>query len=91
MIDELVRLLGLSNQTSTKKHIEIVCGCAFEPHGRASETWEIYWTLTLPHIPYHWRSTTGWRKGENDRAMWFQDRTFSSVVDQTIRFLKEKP
>lgn len=91
-MDELERVLKIpcSPTTSGKEFIKVVCGVDFEPHGRASETWEIVWKLTLPQIPLHWKSTTGWRPGTADKSMFFSGRTFNDVVQQAISFLKER-
>jgi len=67
------------------------CYCDFEGHGRASETWEEHWRLTIPNIPYHWRTTNGWRKGTAKGGMRFHGRTPGVVIQRALRFLDEMP
>jgi hypothetical protein len=90
-MDELVKLLHISCApgSENKDFIRVTCGVAFEPHGRASEAWEIFWKLVLPFYYWSWKSTTGWRRGNTDDPMEFTGRTFESVVSKAIAFLKE--
>ena len=104
-IDELRRLLRVPNLLSLQcTFVEIKCYSDFEGHGRASETWEEHWELTLPTIPAYWHSTKGWRLCEKtdplgidfindssiiDRKMSFHGKTFDNVVTNAIAFLKE--
>jgi len=90
-MDELLRLLNISCAPGTdeKEFIRVSCCVGFEPHGIASETWEIFWKLELPQIPYHWKSTAGWRRGATDKPMTFSGRTFENIVQRAIVFLRE--
>ena len=94
-LKELDKLLNLGSKLSPGYHqakfIELDCGQDFEGHGRASETWELYWRLTLPHIKHHWKSTTGWRVGTSDGPISFHGRTALEVIQRAITFLKECP
>lgn len=50
---ELVKLLGvwqMGPMHNSRTVFRLECRIEFEPHGRASETWEPLWILTLPHI-----------------------------------------
>ena len=91
-MDELLKLLKISCDPNTagKEFINISCKVGFEPHGRASETWEIYRILTLPQIPQYVKFTDGWKKLEScDLPMRFQGRTYDKVIQKAIIFLKE--
>lgn len=91
MIEKLEKLLRVrcSPSTDGKEFIRLSCQVDFEPHGRASETWEVVWFLTLPQIPHHWRSTSGWRKGTTDAPIQFKGRTATRVIARAISFLEE--
>lgn len=74
------------------KFIILTCGQTFEGHGRASETWELYWTLQLPHILHHWKHTRdGWIVGTSSGCISFHGRTALDVIQQAIKFLEECP
>ena len=90
-LDELKQLLGVCPNPGTdhKEFIRLSCKVEFEPHGRASETWEWAWYLVLPQIPHHWKSTTGWRRGTTDQPMRFKGRTAQEVTNKAAAFLKE--
>ena len=88
---ELEKLLKIhaGPRTDGKDFVQISCHVDFEPHGIASETWEVIWFLQLPQIPHHWPSTTGWRKGTTDKPISFSGRTLSEVIIKATVFLKE--
>ena len=94
-LKELQTLLELGSKLSPTYHqvkfIQLECGQDFEGFGRASETWELYWRLILPHIKGHWKSTTGWRVGTSDSPMSFHGRTALEVIQKAIKFIKECP
>jgi hypothetical protein len=60
----------------------------FEPHGRASETFEWIWYLELPTTPHYWKSTVGWVKGKGSH-MKFKGRTAKEVVGRAKQFFEE--
>lgn len=68
--------------------ITIRVGNDFEPHGRASEDWEIIVTLTLYGVPRYWLSNTGWRLGNDFIPMQLNGRTLEDVIRQAIAFLE---
>ena len=74
--------------TLVQNCISITAAYEFEPYGRASETWEIIWRLTLPCVAYYWKSTAGWKKGEG-KGMEFKGRTSQEVIDKAFQFMKE--
>lgn len=89
---------SLNNYPNIKKYIQsvldrrdcfvITAGYLFEPHGRASETWEETYVLSFPHIPYYYYLITGWEtKGES--KMYFQGRTLENIFKQAEKFLAE--
>lgn len=88
---ELEKLLRInpSPRAEEEKFVEITCQVGFEPHGRASEDWEVFWVLTLPQVARHWKSTSGWRKGAAGWPMSFKGRTLEDVLLQAIAFLQE--
>jgi hypothetical protein len=92
-MEELIKELGLHYECAPKNHgkdfIVIKCSCEFEPHGRATETWELLWTLELPQIPWHVKLITGWKKGKTNLPMRFSGRTLDSVIKKAITFAKE--
>ncbi len=75
--------------TDGKEFIRISCQVGFEPHGRASETWEVVWFLTLPQIPHHWKSLSGWRRGTTDAPIQFKGRGPVEVIARATAFLNE--
>ena len=89
---ELEMLLGL-HSTMDGSHIKISCTTEFEPHGRASETWEVVWFLELLNVPWRWKSTKeGWIEPEGvvgHPCMNFKGRTLDDVLTKAINFLKE--
>lgn len=91
LLDELRRLIGspgpgLDGQT----FIQLTCTCDFEPHGRASETWEMVWTLEIPLVQHHWRNVRDeWIRGSNNAPMRFRGRYPYDVIREAIEFMKE--
>jgi len=83
----LVKRLPRSYSAPSQDLVNIRVGNDFEPHGRASEDWEIIWTLTLPTVPFHWLSTTGWRLGQSNAGMLFNGETLDEVVDKATEFM----
>lgn len=94
-LKELENLLNVWSKLSPTYHqakfIQLECGQDFEGHGRASETWELYWRLTLPHIKGYGRFIDGWRIGKGEWPMSFHGRTALEVIQKAITFLKECP
>lgn len=71
---------------NTITHLEINCQTGFE-RGNAHEDVGVEWTLTLPNIPHHWMSTTGWRKGSTDKPINFTATSLMQVVNKAVEFL----
>jgi len=68
----------------------ITCSSEFEPHGRASETWEIIWRLSIPKIPHHWLNLNLlWVRGKTDKPIEFTGRTIDEVVLQALNFVRD--
>lgn len=62
----------------------------FEPHGRASETWEYDWILELPWCYHHYHHMReGWKKGRNDHMATFHARSLQKVLRAATEFLIE--
>jgi hypothetical protein len=70
---------------------KLICGVGFEPHGRASETWEVYWQIELPKTPWYWKSTNGWVKGNPNVHMKFHEKTLEGALAKALTFLQEVP
>jgi len=68
--------------------IRLTVGYEFEPHGRASEDFELIWKLKLCCVSYYWKSTSGWKKGEG-KGMEFKGMTYQEVIDKAFKFLTE--
>ena len=90
-IRELVKTLRLHSKLSPIYHdkdlLVIKCRCGFEPHGRASDTWEMIWRIELPYVQYYWKSTTGWRPGTPGLNMKFKGRTLYEAMMKLSSFL----
>ena len=84
---DLVSRLPKAYSASRQDLMTIRVGNDFEPHGLASEDWEITRTLTLHTVPFHWLSTTGWQQGTTDKGMRFYGRTLDESVDKATKFL----
>jgi hypothetical protein len=69
----------------------LTCENGFEPHGRASETWETLWRLVLPDVPAHWwHMREGWKPCTGNAVpMQFRGRTPGDVVTAAVAFLRE--
>lgn len=96
MLDDIFKkinnILGdykyLSPEYHKFKFMTIEFGQDYEPHGKASENWEFYWVLTLPHIRYYWLSTNGWVVGDNPKLpISFKARTLEQCARQALDFL----
>lgn len=92
-IRELVGTLHLYSKLAPTYHdrdlVVFRCRCEFEPHGKASGTWEILWCIELPFVQYCWRSTTGWRPGKAGLSMKFESRTLYEAMTRLCTFLGE--
>jgi len=92
-IRELVKTLHLHSKLSPTYHdkdlLVIRCRCEFEPHGRASETWEMIWRIELPFVQYHWKGIAGWRPGNPGLSMKFDGRTLYEAMMRLSTFLGE--
>ena len=87
-LSDLVSRLPKAYSASRQDLLTIRVGNDFEPHGLASEDWEIIWALTLHTVPFHSLFTTGWRPGESSDGMRFNGRTLTAVVDKAAGFLE---
>ena len=92
-IRELVKTLHLHGKLAPAYHdrdlVVFRCRCEFEPHGRASETWEMLWRIELPFVQYYWKSATGWRPGNPGLSMKFAGRTLYEAMMRLSTFLGE--
>lgn len=94
--EELHKLLNIGSKLGPShrgaRFIRLTCGQNFEPHGRASETWELEWILEFPHIVAHWKHIThGWLPIVTSQCMSFHGRTSLDVIQKGIQFLNECP
>jgi hypothetical protein len=93
-MNELRNMLKISQKlgprTQGKDFIVVQCYCDFEGHGRASETWEEHWRLTLPLIQHHWKRNDGkWAKGSIGIRKSFHGHTFDEVVAKAKVFVRD--
>lgn len=90
-LSTLIRAHGISNSPmmDNREWYVLKKRCEFEPHGRASETWETIWYLELPWCNHYWRSTTGWRAGNPVVHAVIKGRTLKVTLERAIAFLKE--
>lgn len=66
------------------------CRMEFEPHGRATETWEEVWYLYLPTHQYHWVNIHGKLvRGKEGLTQSFKGKTDSDVIDEAILWLEK--
>ncbi len=71
---------------ANKDFIQIECRSQFEPHGRASETWETIWKLHLPHTQGHSKYITGWQPLAVEKCQSFKGRTLNAVLNKAVAF-----
>lgn len=100
---ELMELLGgyaLANpSTQDRELFRLSCSCKFEGFGRASESFDLVWTLTLPHIRrYFVQPIPGTRRSAfvvdaspSGVAMSFKGRDDAECMTRAIAFLKSVP
>lgn len=73
--------------------VKLTCSAEFEPHGRASETWDLVWRLTLPQMPYYYKSldvvrnTVSWKRGSEKLHTYFKGKTPQQCFERAIEFL----
>lgn len=88
ILEELAKLLNRGSYDGTMFTLE--ARNAFEPHGRASETWEVDYIVTLPDVWQHWRDNKGrWIPTKNFGPATFHGRTPDVALGLAIKFLQE--
>jgi hypothetical protein len=88
-IHELSNLLNPRSHWGDLSLISLTMSYEFEPHGRASETWDIIWRVNLPSVPYYWKSTKGWQRGHEEmRGMWFRGETAQQALKEALAFVR---
>jgi hypothetical protein len=87
-INEIEKLLKV-NSMREGVYLTIECDNQFEPHGKASETWELVYTVTLNRLSAYWLSTIGWRKSEpkTPMPMVFKGRTIADCLERAYKFV----
>ncbi len=88
-IKEIEKLLKVNSMT-TGPYLTIECDNQFEPHGRASETWELVYRVTLNRITaYYLSTTTGWEKSKAKipRPMVFKGVTIAQCLEKAYKFV----
>lgn len=91
-MDELLEMLHIvcTPLNDRKEFIKTYCCVEFEPHGQASESWEVICKLELPQIRYHWKNNKAeWVLGAEGLCMIFEGRTFKEVIAKAKVFLRE--
>lgn len=95
LMSELMRALGGYMLANPSNHghelVRISCGCEFEGFGRASEAWDLVWTLTLCRIRRHVRMASGWQPASYPDPMTFRGRDDGDCIKQAIQFLRDVP
>lgn len=92
MLEKLIKLLNVREGPMTEGDWFVLrCSVDFEPNGRASETWEEYWTIELPYTPYYWEGTKGWNKGSEKAVTSFKASTLDNVIKKAIYYLENYP
>jgi hypothetical protein len=91
-LKELSRLLHrrfgwVSPRYQDKDLIVLKCRCGFEPHGKASETWEIIWLLQLPYVRGYWRTRDGWMPYDGPAK--FSGRTAEQVINAALFMVRD--
>lgn len=74
-----------------KRVVTLTLSYMFEPHGRASETWEDVCELTLETVQAYWKSNQGWARVTRELPMTFKGRTEEDVKRQAIEFIADAP
>lgn len=87
IVKELRKHFQIGPAGADEDVIRIVMRHEFEPHGRASETWETVWYLHLPKVQYMWQSTTGWQKGKRGLHQKFKGKTLREVLEKAGNYL----
>jgi hypothetical protein len=70
----------------TVTHVLINCETGFERSG-SHESVGIEWTIELQHIPHHYLSTAGWRRGATDKRIKFTGKTLMIAMGKVSDFL----
>ena len=89
-LSKLIYLVQIHNRDIDKDIISIRCKLEFEPHGRATETFEEVWYLELPQHQYYWFNNEGELvRGKLGLHQTFKGRTEDDVLSKAIDWLKE--
>jgi hypothetical protein len=84
-MDKLIQKLknlGFATNITQENILKIRWNYSFEPHGRASETWENVWYLNLDCIPV--------KHLKYPSECVFTGRTFDEVINKALAWLNEK-
>lgn len=92
-INQLLQLIQPNTYRTPTYHnqdlLNITCRIEFEPFGRASETWEVVWEVSLPQHQGYWESTKGWKARNDGVSTTIRGRSLEGVLDKTINYLEE--
>jgi len=89
-LNKLKDLVEIHNRDMDRDIIQLNCKLEFEPHGRASETWEEVWYLELPQHQYYWENNEGELvMGKLGLHKTFKGRNEDDVVNKAIEWLKK--
>lgn len=92
---ELARALGFGTiagpVTHGKEVFRLSASVEFEPFGRATEAWDVVWTLTLPLVRRHTRMTDGWHVSPHPDPMTFRGRDDGDCIVKALQFLRDIP
>jgi hypothetical protein len=89
-LNRLRKKLGVGMAGGDKVYIRITLASMFEPHGRASESWDPVWNLTLVNMKSHWRTTENdWVECTSETNMTFKGQRLGQCVAKALQFLEE--
>lgn len=75
--NDLTKALG--GMRRDRELLYVKCDYLFEPHGKASETWEECWTIRLPNVRGYVHGPNGWYAVKAN-GMTFTGRSFPEAL-----------
>lgn len=87
--NDLVRAIGPGLSVVQEPRILTVrADYQFEPFGKASESFELVWTLDIPEVCFYWHSTKGWVRGNLDvKGMTFEGASLTEAISRGYAWL----
>lgn len=95
LIETILRKVGLCGgpDSDGRDAFQLSCTYEFEPWGRASEDWDIVWTVKLPDIPFRYYDYVEkkWKRGMQKLGMAFRGTSALEACLKANQFLTECP